>query len=286
MTLPKLDIIIRTMASAERGRSLMRAINSLVHQGGMEVHPIVVVNGGRRDPAVMRALRLRTDSRLIEIDGGLEDALRAGRRAVSAPWFGFLDDDDLFLPDAAATLAPVLLAEEATDLVVANGLLPGNLPLMDDVAAVRANPIKALTESAWLVSCAGSFRTTAFPLEWFADLPPLFEWTWIAYKAALEKRLCFVEAPCWRVNDTPGSTSKSDSMLLFQLDLVDRLLSLDLSEADRAQVRRRRSRFLHSLSDEFRRRGDRLPALRYHLRSILAPGGWRYLPYSRRLLQW
>jgi glycosyltransferase involved in cell wall biosynthesis len=282
-----LDVIIRTMASAARGSTLLRAIDSLTRQQGVLVRPIVVVNGGCRDPQVMAALRRRRDIALIEIEGGLNDASRAGREAVSTACFAFLDDDDEYLPGSAALRVAALRDDPSADLAVGNGifqpLAAPAYPIIADVAAARIDPWASLGQTNWLASCGGTFRTSAFPVQWFTDLPQ-FEWTWLAYRSLLERRIVFIDALTYVIHDTPCSASKSEAMDLAQMTLARKLLTLDLPPQERLKVVRRASSFLHSLSESNLRQGRRWAAALYHLRSVTAPGGWRYLPYTRHLI--
>jgi glycosyltransferase involved in cell wall biosynthesis len=61
----KFTIIIPTLAV--RQAELERAITSLLGQTGVELVPLVVVNGDKYDPDIIRQLRQRRDIRFHQI---------------------------------------------------------------------------------------------------------------------------------------------------------------------------------------------------------------------------
>lgn len=286
---PRIDVIIRTLAEARRADSLRRAIRSIRNQQGVTARPIVVVNGDRFDPVLVTELRAMPEIRLVRIPGGLRDSMLEGRRLVDAPFFAFLDDDDVLLPGGlAARLAP-LLADPTVDLSVGNGWEVGHgrrVMAIPDMPAVRSDPLNALLSANWLHNCAGTFRAAAFPLSWLDDLIDEYEWTWIAFKSAGEgRRIAFVDAMTFLYTaDSPGSASKQERWMRWEDRLYGHLRDLPLPAPVHAALRRRHGAALHALSDLFRRRGALGLAWRYHLCSLLKPGGVRYLAYSRRLL--
>ena len=98
-----ISVIVRTK---DRPGLLGEALASI---GGQTYAPIeaVVVNDGGRDPRdVVDLLRNRLDCRIVDLrpGRGRSAAANAGIAAARGAWVVFLDDDDLLLPDAAATL--------------------------------------------------------------------------------------------------------------------------------------------------------------------------------------
>ena len=93
---PSLDVIVRTLADAQRSGLLFRALDSIQSRSGVTARPIVVVNGQRFDAATLAALKSRPGILLHQeqqASAGL--ALVAGRKLVTAPFFSYLDDDEL-----------------------------------------------------------------------------------------------------------------------------------------------------------------------------------------------
>src|SRR5262245_52048573 len=116
------SVIMPTLAAAERGPSLRRAIASVLAQESVGAVPIVVVNGEVPDPTVLSELRANRRIRLIEIErAGISYALELGRQAIDTPWFAELDDDDLLLPGALALRLRELERRPDCDIVVTNG---------------------------------------------------------------------------------------------------------------------------------------------------------------------
>ncbi|MBK8175963.1 MAG: glycosyltransferase family 2 protein [Rhodospirillales bacterium] len=282
------EVIIRTLAEAGRRTSLINAIDSLMRGQRCRVRPIIVINGDRFDAAVIAAVRQIAGVHVVHIVGGLQRALIAGRSAVSAPYFAFLDDDDAYLPNGVDAMLAAIEAQPEADAVVTNGYLSSvdgrQQPIISDVDAVGRAPLAALRQANWLYPSGTIFRSIAFPVDWFGDIPPLFEWTWIAYKASLSKKVRFSPQFSYRYNDTPHSLSKSFEMLVYEDDFLRELETLPLPREERRSLRRKHGAALHAISDECRRRGKRRLAAVYHVHSLLKPGGCRYLPYTRHLL--
>lgn len=278
------DVIIRTYCSAERRQTLVRAVESLLQQT-VPVRPIIVVNGDRRDPALVAQLRADARVAVITVAGRLPEANRAGRQEVTAEYFTFLDDDDYLLPQA---IGHRLHAADGADLVVSNGFVDGSgrrTLHMPDAAAIARDPFSALGTLNWLHNCAGLYRASSFPVSFFEGIPNDFEWTWLAYKAVVTgKDIRFLDEPDYVYADTGGSMSKSRAFLDAELNLYAEILSFGLSAERRRMIREKQAKALHAASDRARSASDRKAAWRYHLASLILPGGVRYLPYTRKLL--
>src|SRR6187549_269028 len=96
-----ITIIIPTACEARRVSLLHRALDSVVAQEGVDVHPVVVVNGSRVDESLCASIVARPGVTVLRRDeGNVSAARRAGMRLVDGAYFGFLDDDDEFLPGA------------------------------------------------------------------------------------------------------------------------------------------------------------------------------------------
>lgn len=289
------DVIIRTLAEASRRTALLRAVESLTQAQGCAVRPIVVINGSRSDEDAVSAVERVPGVEMIRIaQAGLQRATVAGRLAVTAPYFAFLDDDDEYLPNGVDAMLEAIEAQPEGDAVVTNGFKVDceghRRAVIRNIEAVGRAPLAALRVSNWLHSgCGTIFRSSSFAAEFFDDFllqqgGGLFEWTWIAYRACLSKTLYFSPATTYRINETPRSMSKSFEMVLFEDELLRHIEALPLPRPERRFIRRKHGTALHAISDECRRRGKSWQATMFHLRSMLKPGGWRYLTYTRHLL--
>jgi hypothetical protein len=287
-TLPTVSVIIPTTCEARRWESLQRAIDSARDSQGVEVSVIVVVNGKRFDQACLDELRSRTDITVAyREEGSAPLAQRHGRSMVRTGFFAFLDDDDEYLPQALAHRCAPLLADPSLGFVATNGyrrLGTQDRVVVTTARAVQADPLAALARENWLASCGGLFRTSSVSLDYFDDPAPFLEWTYLAYRLALDFKMVFLDVPTFRINDTPASLSKSAAYREAELSVLLRIAALPLPRSVMRQVRGKVGRVYHDLSFEARLQGHSARAWGLHVRSLLLPGGWRYLGYSRKLL--
>lgn len=282
------SVIIPTTCEARRWESLKRAIESARGSQGVAASVIVVVNGKRFDQACLDELQARPDLTVAyREEGSAPLAQRHGRSMVQTEFFAFLDDDDEYLPDALAHRVAPLLADPSLGFVATNGyrrLGDEERIVVSNPQAVQADPLGALTRENWLASCGGLFRTSSVGVDYFDDPAPFLEWTYLAYRLALDFKMAFVDVPTFRINDTPASLSKSAAYRDAELSVLLRIAALALPPRVARQVRGKVGRVYHDLSYEARLQGQGARAWALHVRSLLLPGGWRYLGYSRKLL--
>jgi len=282
------SIIIPTTCEAKRRASLLRAIDSVTSDPLEQPNVIVVVNGDRLDPPLLQALQADPRLQVIyEPMGSVARAQRIGRSNVKTAYFGYLDDDDEYLPGAIALRRAHLDAHPQADGVVCNGLRANGTreeSYVTDFERIQENPALALARSNWLASCASLLRTSSIGLEFFDERFRYIEWTLLGFKLTLTRRLDFLDVPTYRVNNTPQSASKSDAYALAHVDVLEEILRLPLPTAVRAEVRRKLGSAHHLLSDLERMRGHLRGAWRHHLASLAYPGMLGYLSYTRRLL--
>jgi glycosyltransferase involved in cell wall biosynthesis len=283
------SVIVPTTAVAHRRALIWRAIDSILDQAGICAVPTIIVNGPARDRDVTR--ELEADRRLrvhVVEEAGLPNALQVGRRLVDTPWFAELDDDDLLLPGALASRVAALVENDDHDCVVTNGYrrCHGEVTLnVADMNVVARDPVGAFWDRNWLLPGSYLCRTDRVGSDVFDGMPDGFECSHIALRLATSYRIKFLEPPTviWNA-DTPDSLSKSREWILSAPRAHERLLALDLPLRARLKLLERITWDFHSASDLYLREGDRRQAWRWHLRSLLRLGGYRYLPYTRRLL--
>ena len=285
----EVSIIMPTMATRERADSLVRAIETVVAQKGVRGVPLVVVNGRVGAPDLLTHLHRRPDIRLVILEeANLPRALQAGRQRVQTPYFAVLDDDDELLPNALEIRLAALEAGPPADVVVTNGVLAGRGRAELNIADFReaeADPLRRLLAQHWLPPRAGLFRTAAVTTAFFDGMPRYREWTYLALRMALGLRIRFAAQPTFVYRtDTPGSLSKSRPYCLAGPAAIRRMLELDLPADVRAILRLRLAGDLHSAAVCELDAGRYGAAWGWHLKSLVQPSGWRYLPFARNLL--
>ena len=282
-------IIICTLAVAERAASINRAIDSVLTQNDTPTAVLVVVNGDRHDAGVLAALEARDDISLIKIpQKSLSEAIVAGRRAVTTPYFGFLDDDDEYLAHAVDLRLAALEQHPAAGVLVTNGhRRTGDLEerVMNHIELVTADPLEALFREPWLASCSALYRAAVVPVSMFEGIARYFEWTWLGFviaSAGIGVRT--LDVPTFRIHDTANSESKSDAYMMAQIAIFERMLA-HASRADiRARLKGRIRDGWHSRAVVALARGERGEAWRCHLHCLATAGGWRYLSFTRYLV--
>jgi glycosyltransferase involved in cell wall biosynthesis len=284
------SVIVPTTALAVRRSLIDRAIDSILEQTGLRAIPTVIVNGSARDPDVTRALM--ADGRLrvhIVEEGGLANALQVGRRLVDTPWFAELDDDDILLPHALESRVEALVRHEDHDCVVTNGYrrrLGEDTLHVADMDVIERDPIRAFWDFNWLLPGSYLCRTDRVRPDLFDGSPDFLECSYLALRLATTYRIRFLQNPTviWH-QCTPASLSNSRAYILSQPQAHEHLLKLELPPYARRKVLERIVASLHSGSDFFLGEGAWLEAWRWHLRCLLRQGGYRYLPYTRKLLR-
>lgn len=266
--------------TAER-QEIRRAVQSIRNASQDPVQIIAVINGSRGDPELCRWLELNVRVEYLS-QPSLTAALLRGRQLVDTPFFSFLDDDDEYMP---GTLDQRLQAlEGGFDVAVTNGWRGSELVF--DVSGVAEDPLAAVLTNVWLCNYNGLYRSQAVGAEYFVDIHKFAEWTWLAFRLALDgKRIVALDEPGFRVHDTPGSLSKSAAYRDAYPELFKRMLATNPPAHVAHLIRRRIGADLHDRSVRALERGARFEAFKAHLQSLVHPGGMRYLVYSRRLFR-
>jgi len=278
------------MAEASRSVSLMRALDSVNASSADSIVILVVVNGNRFCSKVLEVLQQRGDVDVVRVGvASAPNACLVGRRLVKTPYFSFLDDDDEYLP--GSTDLRLSRAESVKDfaLVVANGYrhVDGHdRQCLCHLESVSDDPLTALLNENWLVSCGVLFSSKDIDIGYFEDSHDYVEWTWLAFKICLAgKRIVVLNAPVFRVHETVGSASKSPAYDESILRLYRRLLCFDLPLKIRLLILKKIGSYFHVKSEESLRAGFLGPAWLFHLKSLLYYGGIQYFPYTRHLLR-
>lgn len=289
MPRPQVTVIVPTLALAERRALLERALDSIFGQDGIACSVVMVVNGPQFDAGLVAHLDRKPRITVLRLDAAdLPGAFRMGRRSVTARWFTALDDDDYFLPGALALRVDALERSSAKDAVVTNGYCrthAGDELVVSDMAAVGRDPLRALERSNWLLPGAWLCRTDPDSDGLFDGMPRQLECTYLAVRLATTRRLTFLDQPTvvWDTT-TPASASKRASHTLGQPTALRRILELELPPDVRQVFEVRLGNAHHASSELLLNRGRRAAAWEQHLRSLMQPAGWRYLPFTRHLV--
>lgn len=282
------DVIIPTTCEASRENSLLRAISSVKSQEGVFVSVIVVVNGERFSPALFEMLSARDDINVVyQMEGSLPLALRLGRSLVTAPFFSFLDDDDVYLVDALKCRLGPLLDNNDLGFVATNGYRCSDgvdCSLVSNAAVINSDPMRALLDSNWLASCGGLYRSSVVPLSYFDGCVAYLEWTYLAYSLSCDLKMQFLDTPTFRIFDTPGSLSKHRAYRLSTVNALNSITRLDLPKYIRNALKIKIGGEWHDLSEMMRMENNLSQAWYFHWLSLKSPRGWRFLFYSRKLL--
>jgi glycosyltransferase involved in cell wall biosynthesis len=284
-----ISVIIPSRADSSRATLIDRAIESVLGQNGVRITPIVVVNGHHYDLEVLHRLTQRTDIRCLRIDEGLPEARLAGRDATHTPFFAFLDDDDELLPNSIRTRLQPLLADDSIDVVVSNGFrvfADGATAITDPgIDRFQIDPLRGLAETNWLNENAGLFRARSIGREFFMNLPPVVEWTYLAFQLARSRNIRFLNTPTFLKHDTPASLSKSRQYLLEAPGVLLKISQLPMPQDIRQEVIRKYVSALHNVSVSHLQGRDFGAAWTFHLRSLLRWAGLQYLPYTRHIVR-
>ena len=282
------DVVIRTAGQRERRDSLQRAICSVQSQDGVAARPIVVLTGHL--PALAAQMNGQPGIKVHHVGVPVTPGRAAsiGRKLVDADFYAFLDDDDEFLPHALATGLEIMRADPAVDLVVTAGYwISGNERRIHipDIARHQHDPIHGIIERSWLSSCGGLYRASSISPEYFEALPNLCEWTWLAFRLALERRnIRFVEVATYNAYDTPRSQSKSGEFLDAVLGVLAAMRAQSLPLAAREPLELKYCAALHEAAERSRQARQLGKAWRFHLQSMRVPNALRYAAYTRKLL--
>jgi hypothetical protein len=288
--LPTVTVLVPTLARPERRELLLRALASIRSQGGVAAIALVIVNGEDADPDLLADLGTEPDVGMLRIpQRGIPAAFRAGRPAVATTYFGALDDDDILLPGALTARVSALTADDSRDAVVTDGFIrsaAGDRRMRENFLDVAADPVREMFRGNWLLPGSWLCRTDRVGGWLFEAMPDHRECTWIGLQLATRTRLTFLPAPTMVYHeDTPGGAHRNLAYCTAQPAAIRRFLTLPLPPDVRERLRHSMAAAYHETAHRLLiEEGRRGAALRWHLRSLLAPGGLRHLMFTRKLL--
>jgi glycosyltransferase involved in cell wall biosynthesis len=287
---PSVSVIIPTTCESRRQTSLLRAISSAQGQEGVDAKIFAIVNGDRVDLTLFEKLKSIEGLEVHRLSiGSYAQAVVYGRSVVRTDYFSFLDDDDEYLPKALRVRVAPMIDESWIDFVATNGyrnLQGEDQPAFRDTADIEQDPLMSLLQRNWLASCGGLFRTATVTSHYFDRDVAGTEWTYLAFHLLQKLRVKFIDVPTFRVNDTPGSLSKSVTCQLSetQVNTIDKMIGLNPNTSLLPILFKHRSAALHEAADVHRKSGNYYLAWRFHLSSLRHHSGWKYIWFTRRLL--
>ncbi len=288
--LPTVTVLVPTLARRERRDLLLRALASIHGQEGVAASALVIVNGEDADPDLLACLGAEPAVVVLQISQrGIPAAFRAGRPGVTSTYFGALDDDDILLPGALTTRVAALTADDSRDAVVTDGLIrsaAGDRRMREHFLDVAADPVREMFRGNWLLPGSWLCRTDQVGGWLFEDMPDHRECTWIGLQLATRARLTFLPIPTLIYHeDTPGGAHRTFAYCAAQPAAITQFLTLPLPGDVRERLRRSMAAAYHEIAHRLLiEEGKPGAALRWHLRSLLAPGGLRHLGFTRKLL--
>lgn len=274
----------------ERAESLRRAITSIQMAGPEIATVMVAANGDNISPALIAELRQRQDLRVIYFEkGSSPSALAHAVPLVTTEYFGFLDDDDELLPNGLHRRLAKLESHPEADIVLSNGYLRNS---QDDqnylqyLDKVPNNPLAAFFVENWLPSCGALFRTANVDSAYFRNYHPYAEWSWLAFRLALDKkRFCVLNEPTFRVHaDTPASLSKSSAYRHSYISLYQKMLAVAIPSNVRGIIQKRLSQAHHDVSSYALADGNLGQCIHHHILSLKHPSGWIFFTYTRHII--
>lgn len=288
--MPDTTVIIPTTAAITRRLSLKNAIESIFLATSRDVTILVVVNGDRKSPEVIRMLELFKQVHIeYRAFASAPLACLEGRRLVSTPYYCFLDDDDEYLANTIDERINKIESDEKFDFVITNGyqnIAGVDRMYLTEMESIPSDPMVALFSRNWLPSCGGLFRTDRIGTGFFENPHQYVEWTWLAFKLIINgKELGIFDMPGYRINDTSDSSSKSADYFLAIYQLYQKLLQYPLPPQTVRLINSRIGNWFHCNAEQKWQQGLMLDAWRSHFRSLNFPHGWRYLTFTRKLLK-
>lgn len=285
----KITVIIPTTGRKQRANSLLRAIDCILNQKSISAVPLLILNGKTYDRELFGKLKTNKDIRFKYIErGSLPNAIYEGRELVDTEFFSFLDDDDIYTMDSLSKKISEFNSDNSLDVVVGNGYKiksDGIYKVLKYNQRLNNQPLIELTKYNWLASCAALFKTNSVGIDFFDRDFNYYEWTYVAYKLCLSKKIKFIDDITYIVNSTDASRSKSEEYVLAQPLLYLRLTQLSLPNEFRKIIMNNEIKCFHNISNYYLNANMKTKAWKWHFKSLMSFYGFKYWTYTRKLLR-
>lgn len=286
--LKNVTVIIPTAGEMSRLESLESAIQSALAQSGVNVTPLVMLNGCIHQKETYE--KLSSDSRIrffYDPKPSLPNAINVARQHVDTEFFCFVDDDDSLIPNTLKHRLAPFENDSEIDVVASNGYRhskdTGNKAFFKNFLNNSENPLLSLMSGNWLASCGGLYKTSTIGNEFFDSEQKYYEWTYVAFKVALSRKVNFVDLPTFIVNESEGSLSASEN---YMTELPRFLGRLAAEAKDNAVIYRilkeRLARANISVASYYRDRGELKKAISFYYQCLfIIPQGLKYIPWIK-----
>ena len=287
-----ITVTIATTAELKRESHINRAIESVLSQQGCLFQLHIIINGCIFDLALKN--RLEKDSRFTcyyLAEGSYPKALVYARSIVTTAYFCFLDDDDELLPSSLSLRLKEFSLNPTADVVISNGLRSfqdgSTIECHPNIMTYMNDPLAELLkrDGIWLGSCAGLYKSAKIPNDYFEDYAAYGEWTYLAFKLALNKNIRFTPLKGFKINVHNESLSHSRHYLFGLYQMHQKVLLLALPKHLKRLFEIKTGAIEHCIAGDFLEHGQQNEAWRYHFKSLKSWQGVKnYLFYSRFLI--
>lgn len=282
-------VVIASRCDDARGALLKRACESVdAMAGDCDYSILVVVNGPRVSSSVLDWLATMPNVRVIRLrSGSYPLARRVGAEMADSEFLAFLDDDDELMPNTLARKIAYFRQHPDIDVLVTDGLRVNGstvTKIFPPAEARYGDLVETLMRSGWGAG-APTLRTKNIDLSAFDAEFRHLEWTSTTLELASRYKFGFLDEPMYRYyEDTPDSLWKNADHCLAAPEVWRRLSKSYAGTRYEATVRLRYGRVCHMASWEYARRGKLRDAWRFHVESLISPGGLAFVPLSAKLL--
>ncbi|MEG3765082.1 glycosyltransferase family A protein [Alteromonas sp. 14N.309.X.WAT.G.H12] len=285
-------IIIPSSCESKNKTAILNAINSVIESEGGAACVVFIANGQNVDIDLLTQIDALTGVETVLLkEPSASNAVKYGvKHYVKTPFFGFLDDDDYYLPGAIAQRQALLKASPEIDVAVGLALRERDGDLKpqlskSEIELCRDAPFRAMLERGvnWLTSSAGLYRSSRIGNAYFEEPTRFFEWTYLAVKMMIDHvSFSFSGVTDHVIVDSPNSLSKSSDYRRYESVFFEILKILPLTHEQRDCLSIREADYYHSVYDELRKSGQRVLALKAHLKSMRSWSGFKKYALSTR----
>lgn len=284
-----ISIGIPTLALKDRAVHIKACIESIVSQRDVVVRPVVIINGTQSDPDLRTALIADTRLRiLVSNENGVGAARRLFRESVDTPYFGFIDDDDLFLDGAMLQRLTPFLEDSTLDAVLTDGWrqqTDGTRQLTPDFLIHPDDIVLAAVSAPILSANNHLFRTDAVGSDYIEPDREFYEWFILGARLAMTRRIKRIPTPTFVYRDwSSGQVTKTLRYCEARPKAIEDVLRLPLSTNARDYCIGKLADAYNQLACVYLQNGDWLDAWKSHGYCLRTPGGLRYASFTRRLL--
>ena len=295
-------IIIPSACRTERKDCILKAINSVLDSAYCSPCVVFIANGPHVDVELLAYIATleRVETKHLEKPSA-PDAVKYGvEHCVHTKYFGFLDDDDYFLPHAISNRQIALDYQPQYDVVIGQALRSnqGNLSrhMSDEqIELCEHDPFGVIFKQKinWMTSSAGLYRTGSIGISYFQKNISYFEWTYLATKMLLsDVQFLFLTDPDHIIlddndnaDDVSLSLSKTQKYAQYESAFMRAIKELPLNKEQRKMVAAKEADHFHDLAEKMRKSGRGKEALVHHLRSLRSPQGFmRYVLSTRHFV--